>query len=113
LGVCLWRVFFDSNQHREPTIHGLLPLISDQAQMQSWMIPYFVPGLENTSSVTWSPDGRLLIVGYKDVPTLVVWDVAEHRYTMLRQGPRCGTTQLEIHPDGTYLLQSLGYIFAD
>jgi WD40 repeat protein len=86
-----------------------MPLISDQAQTQSWMIPYFVPGLENTSSVAWSPDGRLLVVGYRDVPTLVVWDVAEHRYTMLRQGPRCGTTQLEFHADGTYLLQSLGY----
>jgi WD40 repeat protein len=108
LGVCLWRVFFDQ-QYREPSIHGVLPLINKDTQAQSWMIPYFVPGLENVECLCWSPDGTLLVVGYRDVPTLVVWDAASHEPTILSRGPKATTTELEFSHDGNFLLQSLGY----
>jgi WD40 repeat protein len=102
LGVCLWRVFQSST---EPSIHGIIPIDKDAS---SWMIPLFVPGLEDVNCIDWSPDGSLLVVGYKNVPTIVVWDVARHEPTILSRGPKASSTNFKFSPDGSFLLQSLG-----
>jgi WD40 repeat protein len=65
------------------------------------------PGL-HAMSVSFSPDGKSLAVGYgfyngNQIGTVKVWDVASGEETKASPGPRGGVNSVAFHPDGKRL----------
>ncbi|KAJ3196291.1 hypothetical protein HK101_009399 [Irineochytrium annulatum] len=57
------------------------------------------------TAMAWSPDGRLLAVGYGLTPTILIWDVAMKTAYPVRLGVGGATVSLEWSADGMYLCQ--------
>ena len=104
-GVCLWKFYFDqadqvgtmaSMVHSDAAVHP-------QPWMQLLQVPYF----SNVSCLNWSPDGRLLAVGYEHTPALVIWDTVTLEHVVLKRTFGKGTTSLLFNQNGDFLIQTL------
>ncbi|KAI9106235.1 WD40-repeat-containing domain protein [Phlyctochytrium arcticum] len=104
-GACIWRIMFEPLDEASYNSKTIQTFIDPKRPCYATMNLLRYDGLENISSMAWSPDGRLLAVASGTSPLVVVWDIALETPTALIRRDSF-TSELAWSPNGEYLLQA-------
>ncbi|KAJ3346479.1 hypothetical protein HDU91_007021 [Kappamyces sp. JEL0680] len=110
-GVLLWTFHYDKNL-TETVVGGAVPLFTESPSThpKPQVQPLLVDGFDAVSCLAWSPCGRWLVAGSKELGTICVWDTVDWSFTLLSRGLFAagkGTRSLVFSHCGSWLLQSI------
>ncbi|TPX36120.1 hypothetical protein SmJEL517_g01593 [Synchytrium microbalum] len=101
-GVCLWRIKYPPPKAATPFTASQPPLFESTTPTEMEFLSYAQSG--QFTSLSWSPDGQMLVGASATSPMMVVWDFMSVG-TPIRPPGGGGTKFVAFSPDGQYLLQ--------